>query len=554
MLKKLSVENYALIDKLELGLSESLNIITGETGAGKSILLGALGLLLGNRADGAVVKDLTRNCIVEGTFDIANYDLHSFFADNDLEFEPRTIIRRVISPSGKSRAYVNDLPVQQTVLKDLGARLIDIHSQHGNLMLADEGFRTGILDGIAANRPLTYEYKKVYEELRTAERQLSQMRDEAARSRQDEDWLRFQLEQFTQVALRDGEQEELEAEQSELSHAGEITATLAGAVSALDEDETGILIGLKKIEHALTHAADYYPRSGEFAVRLRSALIELRDIERELSAEQARIESDPARLEIVNDRLGAIFSLQQKHRVATIAGLLDIQAGFESRLAAITGSEEAVGELEKLIALLTERATELALQITETRCKAADKVAVHVEKMLASLGIPSARFMAAVAPSETLRASGADDIRFLFSANRNIAPAPVEKIASGGETSRLMLALKSLVAKSTKLPTIIFDEIDSGVSGPIADATGNIIEELSRTMQVINITHLPQVAAKGETHFVVFKDNAGAAPRTRIELLSAERRVVEIAKMLSGSTVTDAARTQAKVLLQGESA
>lgn len=550
MLKKLSVENYALIDKLELGLSESLNIITGETGAGKSILLGALGLLLGNRADGAVVKDLARNCIVEGTFDIANYDLQPFFTDNDLEFEPCTIIRRVISPAGKSRAYVNDLPVQQTVLKDLGVRLIDIHSQHGNLMLADEGFRTGILDGIAANRALTDEYKKVYDELRTAERQLSQMRDEAARSRQDEDWLRFQLEQFTQVALRDGEQEELEAEQSELSHAEDITAALSSAISALDEDETGILIKLKQIEQALAHAADYYPRSAEFAGRLRSVLIELKDIERELSAEQARVELNPARLEIVNDRLGAIFSLQQKHRVPTIAELLDIQAGFELRLSVITGNDEAVAELEKLIASLTQRAVALASQITATRRKAADKVAVHVEKTLSSLGISSARFIAAIEPAGTLRASGADEIRFLFSANKNIAPAPVEKTASGGETSRLMLALKSLVAKSTKLPTIIFDEIDSGVSGPIADATGNIIEELSRTMQVINITHLPQVAAKGETHFMVFKDNAGAAPQTRIELLSAERRVIEIANMLSGSTVTDAAKAQAKVLLE----
>lgn len=553
MLKKLSVENYALIDKLELELSESLNIITGETGAGKSILLGALGLLLGNRADGAVVKDLTRNCIVEGTFDISNYGLQTFFIDNDLEFEPHTVIRRVISPAGKSRAYVNDLPVQQTVLKELGAHLIDIHSQHGNQLLSDENFRMAILDSIAANRSLRDEYREVYEELRAAERQLSKMRNEAVLNRQDEEWLRFQLEQFTQIALCDGEQEVLESEQNELSHAEDITAMLANAVSVLDEDETGILIKLKHIEQALAHAADYYPRSSEFAGRLHSALIELKDIERELSAEQTRIESDPVRLEIVNDRLATIFSLQQKYRVSTVAELLDIQAKFESRLAAITNSDEAVVELEKLISSLSERATTLSTQITTMRLKAADKVAAHVEKTLSALGIPSARFMAEIMPAETLKASGADDIRFFFSANKNIAPSPVEKTASGGETSRLMLALKSLVAKNTSLPTIIFDEIDSGISGLIADAIGNIIEDLSHTMQVINITHLPQVAAKGETHFVVFKDNSGAAPQTCMELLSVERRVFEIAKMLSGSTVTDAARAQAEMLLQGGS-
>lgn len=549
MLKRLSVENYALIDSLELELSDSLNIITGETGAGKSILLGALGLLLGNRADAVAQKDQGRNCIVEGGFAIGDYGLESFFEENDLEYDAQTVIRRVISAGGKSRSYVNDLPVQQATLKELGARLIDIHSQHQSLMLGDDGYRTGIIDSVGAVRGLVSDYRTVYERLRAAERELESLRAEAERSRQDQEWLEYQVTELRDAKLAPGEQEELEAEQSELSHAEDIRTALASAMTELEADETGILTRLKAVGQGIDSIATYYPRGGELSGRLGSALIELRDIERELAAEAERIESDPWRLAVVNDRLTMLYSLQQKHRVSNSEELIAVRDGFELRLAAITGGDEAIAALRREIEELRRTAVAMAAEISARRKKAAVVVADHVVATLAGLGIPAAKFVTEITPAADLRANGADNIRFLFSANKNVAPAPVEKIASGGETSRLMLALKSLVARSAKLPTIIFDEIDAGVSGPIADAMGNIIEQLAGTMQVINITHLPQVASKGDTHFVVYKDNTGEASQTRLTRLDAGRRVDEIAKMLSGSVITDAARTQAKLLL-----
>ena len=549
MLKRLSVENYALIDSLELELSDSLNIITGETGAGKSILLGALGLLLGNRADAAAQKDQGRNCIVEGVFAIRDYGLEGFFEENDLEYDPQTIVRRVISAGGKSRSYVNDLPVQQTTLRELGARLIDIHSQHQSLMLGDDGFRIGILDSVAGNGAAVADYRAVYERMRAAERKLETMRVEAERSRKDQEWLEYQVGELRDAKLTPGEQEELEAEQGELSHAEDIKAALASAVSELDADETGILPRLKGIGNGIEGVAAYYPRGVEFGDRLRSTLIELRDIEREFAAEAGRMDSDPERLAAVNDRLAMLYTLQQKHRAASTDELIAVRDGFEARLAAITGGDEAIAALCSEIERLRAEAIRMAAKITAARRKAAAEVAAYVVATLGGLGIPAAKFEAEITPAMDFRTNGGDNVRFLFSANKNVAPAPVEKIASGGEMSRLMLALKSLVARSAKLPTIIFDEIDTGVSGPIADAMGNIIEQLAATMQVVNITHLPQVASKGDTHFVVYKDNSGAASQTRLTRLDADGRVDEIAKMLSGSTITDAAREQAKLLI-----
>ena len=549
MLKKLSVENYALIDSLELELSDSLNIITGETGAGKSILLGALGLLLGNRADVAAQKDQGRNCVVEGVFAIGDYGLEGFFEENDLEYDPQTIVRRVISAGGKSRSYVNDLPVQQAILKELGSRLIDIHSQHQSLMLGDEGFRTGILDSVAAHRTLISDYRAVYEQMRAAERELEILRTAAEHSRKDQEWLEYQVGELRDAKLTLGEQEELEAEQSELSHAEDIKAALALAVSELDADETGILPRLKGVEHGMDCVAAYYPRGAELGGRFRSALIELRDIERELVAEAGRVESDPDRLAAINDRLAMLYTLQQKHRAASTEELIALRDSFEARLAAITGGGEAIETLCNEIGRLRAEAISMAAKITKGRKSAAAGLVDHVVSVLAGLGIPTAKLEVEITAAADLRPNGADSIRYLFSANKNAALAPVEKIASGGETSRLMLALKSLMARSAKLPTIIFDEIDTGVSGPIADAMGNIIEALAVTMQVVNITHLPQVASKGDTHFVVYKDNSGVASQTRLARLDDAGRVDEIAKMLSGSTVTDAARAQAKLLI-----
>ncbi len=549
MLRKLYVENYALIDRLEMELGDGLNIITGETGAGKTILLGALGLLLGARADSNTIKDSGRNCVIEGEFEIERYDLEDFFSDHDLDYDPNTVVRRVISPAGKSRCYINDLPVQVTMLKEFGTHLIDIHSQHQNLLLSEEGFRTDIVDGVAGHKELLSDYNKAYEDLRMAERDLLRLREDSKRNSQDEEWLRFQVGQLEEARLAEGEQSELETRQAELAHAQEIRIALEGAVSMLTEDETGILPRLKVVERELSAASGYYPRVVELLERVRTSLVELKDIEAEVSSEAERIESDPGELERISARLDMIYSLQHKHKVDSVEALISLYKNYAARLAAITGSEEDIAEAERRVGRCAERANSLAGRITLDRKEAGKRVSAHVEKVLAELGMPTTSFIVDIKPADNLSKTGADDIRFLFSSNKGMAPAPVEKTASGGEVSRVMLALKSLVAQTSELPTIIFDEIDTGVSGRIADAMGNIIEELARTMQVVNITHLPQVASKGSVHFFVYKETVGGTTFTSIKRLSEAERVAEIAKMISGTVTTDAAVAQAKQLL-----
>lgn len=549
MLQKLTVENYALIDSLELELGPSLNIITGETGAGKSILLGALGLLLGNRSDVSTMKDVNRNCVVEGVFGIGSYDLEPFFEEHDLDYDPNTVIRRVVSPNGKSRAYVNDLPVQIPMLRELVGRLIDIHSQHQSLLIAEDAFRIGVLDSVAGQKELLAEYSDAYHKYKNASRELEKLKESAERDAREEEWLQYQLEQLESAKLTEGEQEELEQQQDELTHAEEIKAALSAATACMDEDETGVLPRLKSIEHDLEKISAYYPNAQEISSRVKSASLELKEMARELAAEAGRIDSDPGKLQVVNERLDLLYSLQQKHKVADLAGLIELQADYRKRLDAITGCSEAIAELEEKIANFAQEAERLASKISKGRQKAATTVKQYVENTLAGLGMPVSTFTAEVTRAGELRSSGGDNVRFMFSANKDMAPQPAEKIASGGEISRLMLALKSLAARSGKLPTIIFDEIDSGVSGRIADAMGNIINSLAENMQVINITHLPQVAAKGDAHFLVYKEDGDKAPKTRIKRLTQDERIDEIAKMLSGSHITDAAIAQARVLL-----
>lgn len=533
---------------MELG--PSLNIITGETGAGKSILLGALGLIMGNRADTAALKDAGRNCVVEGVFDIEGYRLEEFFGANDLDYDASTVIRRVITPAGKSRAYVNDLPVQLSILKELSSKLIDIHSQHQSLMVASEGFRTGIVDAIAAESVLNEKYYTLYASLRANERDLARLRADAEKSRRDEEWLRHQHDQIAALKLREGEQSELEAEQSELANAVNIRTALNDAQSNMDDDEAGILVRLKSAEITLRNIAEVYPHAEELAARVRAALVELKDVEAEISSEADRIEDNPARLAAVDERLGSIYSLIQKHGTESSDGLMALQCDIAAKLDRISGCSEEIAALEKAIGEIRADATAEAAKITAARRKAAARLSEGVEKILDRLGIPAARFVCEITPLPDLSPSGADEIRFLFSANLNVAPQPLEKIASGGEISRVMLALKSLVARSAMLPTIIFDEIDTGVSGRIADAMGEIIAELAGAMQVVNITHLPQVASKGDTHFLVYKEETSAGTQSAIKLLTPEERITEIAKMLSGSTVTPAALTQARTLLK----
>lgn len=548
MLCTLSVENYALIDRLEMTLGSGLNIVTGETGAGKSILLGALGLLLGTRSEAGVQKDVSRGCVVEGVFALDGYGLEEFFADSDLEYSDRTTVRRVVSVSGKSRAYVNDLPVGVGVLRELGERLIDIHSQHENLLLKDDRFRISIVDGVAGQGALVRRYGEVFVAWKEASRLLSQARLQALEAQRDEEYIRHQAGELAALRLAAGEQETLEAEERVLSHADEIRDALALAAGELGADETGLLSRLKALGSALGRIGEIHPRAVEFSRRIEEAYLELQDVEREAAAEYERIEGNPGRLASVVGRLDAIYGLQQKHRVDSVAGLLSLQAGFEAQLGAIEHGGERVAALEEEVRARETEATELAARISEGRRKAAEAVSKSVVEMLRRLGMPETRFVVEITPSRELRASGGDEVRFLFTANGSMPPRPVEKIASGGEVSRVMLALKTLSARSAGQPTVIFDEIDAGVSGRVADAMGDIIAELGRHSQVVNITHLPQIAAKRGEHFLVYKEDGA----THIRTLSPDERVIEIAKMLSGSSVTDAAMRQAQELLKSE--
>ena len=552
MLRTLTVENYVLIDRLEMELDRSLNIITGQTGAGKSILLGALGLLLGNKAEGGAMRDESRNCVIEGVFDVEGYGLEEFFDENDLDYDPSLTIRRVITPAGKSRSYVNDLPVGQSVLRELGVRLVDIHSQHRNLILSDDKFRIGVVDRIAGCGAQVGEYRLVYDELQTAERELTALRAEAERNRRDEEWIRFQVEELTAANLREGELARIEAEQSVLANADAIGEAIVASRNALDDEQMGVLLQLKTIEQAMSGVATNYAPAGELFERVHSSLLDLKDVSAELATAAEHIDADPERLSQVVARIDLIYSLQQKHRVTTEAELIALRDKYSAQLQTITSGDERIVALEQHIAELRTEALRRADEIHAARAKAVPSIDAALSATLAELGMPSARFTVDVATQEELLPTGRDRVSFLFTANAGIAPQPVEKIASGGEISRVMLALKALVARSMQLPTIIFDEIDTGVSGQIADAMGRIISDLSRSMQVINITHLPQVASKGKTHFVVYKEDTLLGAMTSIRQLSARERVDEIAKMLSGSTVTSAAIEQARCLLEAK--
>lgn len=549
MLERLSIENYALIQQLELELSPSLNIITGETGAGKSILLGALGLIMGNRADTAVLKDSGRNCVIEGLFDMGGYGLETFFDENELDYERHTVIRRIVTPAGKSRAYVNDLPVQLATLRELAAHLIDIHSQNQGVLVADGEFRVRVLDSLADNRGLRAEYGMAYRALREREQELARLREEAARNRRDEEYMRFQWQQIAALGLHEGELQELEAEQRELSNAEGILAALSEAGGLMENDETGALAALKTAEAALQRIGGVLEGTSDLAARIHSAYVELKDVSGEVASLAGRIEDNPARLEAVDNRIGAVSDLMRRYGAASSDELLALGNDLAARLEAITGSDAEIAELEAEAGALRATAEGLAAAVTASRTKASALFDEAVGRVLARLGMPSARFVTEITPSGTLSPSGADSVRFLFNANGGEGLQSLERIASGGETSRVMLALKSIVARSTKLPTILFDEIDTGVSGKIADAMGRIIAELGDSMQVVNITHLPQVASKGETHFLVYKEASSSGNVTRIRLLDREARVGEIAKMLSGSEVTEAAVAQARALL-----
>ncbi len=549
MLKRLSVENYALIDQLDIEFAPGLNIITGETGAGKSILLGALGLILGNRADVSVLRHNDRNCVIEGEFDLTGYGLESLFEELDVDYDLQSVIRRVITPSGKSRSYINDLPVPLTTLREIGGRLIDIHSQHQTLLLSDHSFQTAVVDAVASHSDLLKQYETAYEDLRATEAELQAVSRQAEESRRDQEYVTFQWQQLQEAKLVEGEQEELEALLSELTHASEIKDALLYATQTLDADEEGVLTRLKSLETTFGRLQDVYPSGGAYYTRLHSALLDLKDLAGEIASEADRLEADPDRLERTQQRLDLIYTLQQKHKVDSVSALLALQAEYGARLASIEGYGEQIAQLQARIGSLTEQAQQLAGRISENRRQAAQKVESQVVEMLVQLGMPSACLQIEITPAASLRKDGADDIRFLFTANRNMKLQPIEKVASGGEMSRLMLSLKALIAAHVQMPTLIFDEIDTGVSGSIADRMGEITASLAEKLQIINITHLPQVASKGDHHFWVYKKEEAAGTVTHIRELTPDERIDQIAQMISGSNITPAAREQARLLL-----
>ena len=548
MLRRLSVSNYILIDSLEIEFDPRLNIITGETGAGKSILLGALGLLLGNKNEGAALRDTQRNCVIEGVFDIAAYGLRPFFEANDLDYADEAVVRRILTPAGKSRAYINDLPVQLAQLREFGSRLIDIHSQHQNLILASEEFRTEALDTVAGNGELRAAYCAKYERLQELQRTCARLRAEADAARRDEEWLRYLSEELTAARLRAGEVAELEAEQAVLANADRIGEAITAVRNAFDGDEIGVLAQVKNAEVEIGRLGGSYPHAADLSRRLRSALEELKDIVATLAEDGERIETNPERLQKVDDRLNTLYTLCQKHRAADEGELIALRDRYAAQLDAITHSDEELAALQAEIGAVRNEAELLASELHRTREQAAPAFAGQIVATLVRLGMPDARFEAAVVDCGALTEGGRDRVEFRFSANRTTPPAAVERIASGGELSRVMLALKALLARRMQLPTILFDEIDTGVSGRIADAMGEIICALAETMQVVDITHLPQVASKGSTHFVVYKRDG----ETHIARLTPDERTTEIAKMLSGSEVTEAAMTQARILLGGK--
>ncbi|MCC8143578.1 MAG: DNA repair protein RecN [Tannerellaceae bacterium] len=550
MLKSLYIRNYVLIDKLDIRFENGFSVITGETGAGKSIILGALGLVLGQRADGKSIKNTADKCIIEAVFDISAYQLAAFFESHDLEYDPETcLLRRELYASGKSRAFVNDSPASLSVLKELGSRLIDIHSQHQNLLLGDNRFQLRVTDVIAENTPVLEEYQKIYHQYQFHKKALVQLQEKAVRTKQEEDYVCFQLEQLTDARLQPGEQEELEQELETLSHAEEIKGTLYKVNGLLNGDDMGAVRVLKEALMATDSLERYFPKAKEIADRLRSAYIDLNDLASETDILKEDIEFNPERMEWVSNRLDTLYSLQQKHRVSSLEELLALQDKFILQLQEIDSFDEQIAALEHQRDEAYRQLIKVATRLTERRKQAAHSLASRLAGMVAPLGIPNARLDVSIQPRIAPGTDGMDDIQFLFSANKNGIPQPVAQIASGGEISRLMLCIKAMIAGFTALPAIIFDEVDTGVSGDIADKMGEIMKQLGTQMQVLAITHLPQIASKGKAHYFVYKQDIDEQTVTRIRQLTAEERITEVARMLSGASLTDASVANAKDLL-----
>lgn len=553
MLKKLDIRNFTLIDHLQMALYPGFSVITGETGAGKSIVIGAIGLLLGNRADAKQVKRGCDKCIIEATFDLSIYHsdvLKDFFEDNDLDYEPEEcLLRREVNANGKSRAFINDTPVTLALMRELGEQLIDVHSQHQNLLLSKEDFQLNVVDIIARDRQQLADYRAAFAEYRSAQRRLEELREQIATSRDNEDFLRFQQKELSEANLASGEQEQLEQEAELMSHAEDIKRALHEADYGLSGDDTGIVNLTRSIAAQLRSVADVYPEAQELAERLGSCFVELKDISQEIASKVDDVEYDPQRFNLITQRLDTIYTLQQKFHVQTVDELLDRLNGINAQLDNIDNSDEELQELERSVEKLHAVCVEKAAVLTDMRRKSATVVEQELSKLLVPLGIPKVRFKVEVSPAD-LSTNGADKVMFLFSANSSTDMQPVSQVASGGEIARVMLSLKAMISKAIGLPTIIFDEIDTGVSGRVAEQMAHIMRDMGKAnRQVLCITHLPQIAAAGSTHYKVAKQETEQGTVSTMTQLSDEQRITEIAQMLSGSDVSQAAVDNAKSLL-----
>jgi DNA repair protein RecN (Recombination protein N) len=562
MLQKLTINNYALIDNLEIGFDSGLNILTGETGAGKSIILGALSLILGQRAESKYFFNQQKKCVIEGVFKISGFHLADFFEENDLDYETETVLRREISADGKSRAFVNDTPVNLTALKQLGEKLIDIHSQHATLEINDPEFQLLIVDSVARHADLLFDYQTKFKAYKKSLSKLNQLIAESDKAKADLDYFQFQFDELEKGALVADEQEVLELELNTLNNAEEIKRNLLNANYLLQDGEAAALIQLKEAGQALGSIEKYNPAVAELHQRINSTIIELKDVAAEIEGIEEHTFIDEARAEEVNTRLSMIYNLQKKHRVNTNAELLQIQEELSEKIQQALFSDEAIEKLQKQIAADKAELEKLAGQLSVNRKKAIPDIEKQVLETLAEMGMGNSTLKIEQNPTPSpppkggateqtslLTATGIDNIKFLFSANKGHALAEMSKVASGGELSRLMLSIKSIVAQYTALPTIIFDEIDTGVSGEVANKVGIIMERLAKNLQVITITHLPQIASKGKSHYFVYKDDSEAATFTRIKQLNKDERVLEIAKMLSGDKPGESALQNARELL-----
>lgn len=551
MLKQLYIKNFTLIDELNIQMHPGFSVITGETGAGKSIILGAIGLLLGNRADSKSIKAGRDRCVIEAHFDLSKYDMQQFFTDNDIDEDlSDTIIRRELTAAGKSRAFINDTPVSLTKMRELGEQLVDIHSQHQNLLLQKEDFQLNVVDIIAQDKKQRKNYEAAYNQYKQANQKLNALKAEIEKNRENEDFLRFQFKELDEAQLQNGEQEELEQEYEMLSHSEDIKTALYQADNHLSGDDGNIIERLKQTSEQLANIKDVYPEVTELLERIDSSYIELKDIAQEVNGLTDHVEFDPARLETINERLDKLNSLQQKFHVRDLGELIETYHQLKEQLSHIDHSDEDVEALEQEVTQLLEKAQKQAKELTAIRTKAAKKVEEEMKQRLIPLGIPNVRFSISLT-EKPLSHDGGDKVSFLFSANKSTPLQPVTQVASGGEIARVMLSLKAMISGAVKLPTIIFDEIDTGVSGKIAEKMAQIMVEMgNHERQVLSITHLPQIAAMGSHHYKVSKEETDKGTISRMTELSQQERVQEIAQMLSGSDVSEAALANAKELLR----